>query len=60
MADQTVKIDGESGSKERVALDLLEIIYRTLPEERPKDKQGFIDLFVDCLAAANGARNGWR
>lgn len=60
MADQTVKLENDSGSKERVAFELMEKIYISVKETRPTDRQGFVDLYVDCLAAANGDRNGWR
>lgn len=60
MADQTVRIENDSGSKERVALDLMEKILFHVKDNRPTNRQGFIDLYVDCLAAANADRNGWR
>lgn len=60
MADQTVAVESNSGSRERVALDLLKLIHSRLPEQCPENAQGFIDLYVDCLAAASGNRDGWK
>lgn len=58
MADQTVKIEGDSGSRERVALDLMKLLlsYGPVSEERPKTKIEALNLYVDCLDAVIGRR----
>ena len=61
MADQTVQIEGDNGSPERVALDLMKYIRGIAEDAKTKrSTQELIDLYVDCRWAAYGNRNGGR
>lgn len=56
MADQTVKITGDNGSRERVALDLMKIIMSSVSGGMPDDKNGVLNLYADCLHVVIGGR----
>lgn len=59
MADQSIKVEGDSGSRERVALDLMLYIRRTSADKgEGLTKQEIIDLYVDCLYATQFQRHG--
>lgn len=58
MADQTVRVLGDSGSPERVAFDLMEKIMFKDKNGSYITKQEIIDLYVDCLWAARQNRTG--
>lgn len=55
MADQTVKIEGDSGSAAKVAYDLMTYI-RTAPSNETKTRQEILDLYAECLEATRGMR----
>lgn len=44
----------DSGSKERVAFELMEIIFVGL--KYPKDEQTVLDTYARCLKATSGQR----
>lgn len=61
MADQTVKVTSDSGSPERVALELMQYIrYHDKNEGGRSTKEEMINLYVDCLWATRFERNGNR
>lgn len=62
MADQKVKIESDSGSPERVALELMQYIRYHDKNTRAatEEKQALIDLYVDCLYATRFDRTGGR
>jgi hypothetical protein len=51
MSDDT----NDGGSKEAVALQLLQLIYRK-DNNVPSTKEGALDLYSECLQAVRGAR----
>jgi len=53
LADQTVKIEGDSGSRERVAYDLMEYI-QTYSDVRAETRQEILELYSDCHTVVRG------
>ena len=51
MADQRVEIVGDSGSHERVALDLMKLVISYGDEKPPKDFDGLLNLYKKCRLA---------
>lgn len=56
MADQTVKIENDSGSNARVALELMEKVKFSDKAASYVTKQELLSLYVDCLGATFGNR----
>jgi len=50
MADQIVKFEGDSGSRERVSLDMAMYILQCEKNFRP-NRHEVLNLFVDCMEA---------
>lgn len=59
MADQTVNLEGDSGSRQNVAFKLWNVLRYSLPDERDASKSIslHLDLYSSCLRAANFQRN---
>ena len=51
MADQVVKLESDSGSHERVALDLMKVIVTYCKDQPPKDVDGILNLYKKCRQA---------
>jgi hypothetical protein len=51
MADQTVKLESDSGSHERVALDLMKLVIAHVKDQPPKDVDGILHLYKKCRQA---------
>lgn len=56
MAEQQVRVTGDSGSPEKVALDLMRIVHGSYEDAKPKTKKDALNLYVDCLCAVRGIR----
>ena len=56
MADQTVKLENDAGSRERVALDLMKLVISSTADGTPETKKDALNLYVDCLDAVFGRR----
>ena len=55
MADGPLKIDSDSGSKERVAIELMKhISFHN--QNYAKDKDSILNLYAECLIASSGYR----
>jgi len=59
MADKTVQIENDSGSRERVAYDLMKYIQEN-SDTTVRSRQEIIDLYVDCYWATRSNRDGGR
>lgn len=56
MADSQKDV-GDSGSPERVALDLMKIVLQSASDaEAVRTTQDFLDLYLKCRRAAYGGR----
>lgn len=60
MADQKIKVESDSGSQQRVALELMQYIRHHDKNHGANTKQEIIDLYVDCLYATSHDRTGGR
>ena len=51
MADQTIKLESDSGSHERVALDLMKMVINYAKGEHTKDADALLSLYKRCRVA---------
>jgi len=52
----TITVDNGVGTRARVALDLMKFLIESKYDDYPQDKITLLNLYVDCLNAANGSR----
>jgi hypothetical protein len=57
MADQTVKIEGDSGSNARVALDLIKYVRSHATDRKDLSVDETIALYLRCLKATYGSKD---
>lgn len=57
MAEQVVRLESDSGSKERVALDLMKFITTHVSGSMPKSKSEALNLYADCYQVTQGYRS---